>query len=51
MLHDDDDPSDDLVAAAGDRRLLEAWTELGLSTFDPNSTPSTEDRSDPPADA
>jgi predicted nucleic acid-binding protein len=26
----------DLVAAAGDRRLLAAWSALGIVTFDPN---------------
>ena len=25
----------DLVAASSDRRLLEAWSELGVATFDP----------------
>jgi predicted nucleic acid-binding protein len=25
----------DVVAASSDRRLLEAWSELGLATFDP----------------
>lgn len=29
--------SDDLVAATGDQRLLRAWADLGLSTFDPNA--------------
>jgi uncharacterized protein len=28
--------SDDLVAASGDQRLLAAWAELGLATYDPN---------------
>ena len=27
----------DVVAAAGDRRLLDAWRRLGLATFDSNS--------------
>lgn len=27
---------DDLVAATGDRRLLRAWAELGIATFDPH---------------
>ncbi len=27
----------DLVAAAGDRQLLAAWTKLGLATFDTNA--------------
>jgi uncharacterized protein len=27
---------EDLVAASGDRRLLEAWSERGLSTYDTN---------------
>lgn len=31
----------DLVAATGDRRLLQAWTELGLATFDPHDPPNT----------
>jgi hypothetical protein len=25
------------VAAAGDQRLLDAWTELGIVTFDTNA--------------
>jgi hypothetical protein len=29
---------DQLVAAAGDRRLLEAWSVLGIDTFDTNRT-------------
>jgi predicted nucleic acid-binding protein len=28
--------SDDLVAASADQRLLAAWIELGLATYDPN---------------
>ncbi len=28
---------DDLVAASGDRRLLAAWHELGITTFDVNA--------------
>lgn len=28
-----------VVAAAGDRRLLSAWAELGMDTFDPNAMP------------
>jgi uncharacterized protein len=28
---------EDLVAASGDRRLLEAWSERGLSTYDTNA--------------
>jgi predicted nucleic acid-binding protein len=28
----------DLVAAAGDRRLLAAWSALGIATFDPNAS-------------
>jgi hypothetical protein len=28
----------DVVAAAGDQRLLDAWTELGIATFDTNAT-------------
>jgi predicted nucleic acid-binding protein len=28
---------DDLVAASGDRRLLKAWSERGLSTYDTNA--------------
>ena len=28
---------DDLVAASGDRRLLNAWSERGLSTYDTNA--------------
>ncbi|WP_433294415.1 type II toxin-antitoxin system VapC family toxin [Pseudonocardia sp. CA-142604] len=28
---------EDLVAASGDRRLLEAWGERGLSTYDTNA--------------
>ena len=31
----------DLVAAAGDRRLLDAWAELGVATFDTNA-PATD---------
>ena len=31
----------DLAAAAGDRRLLDAWAELGLATFDTNA-PATD---------
>ncbi len=31
----------DLVAATGDRRLLNAWTELGLATYDPQAPPNT----------
>lgn len=31
----------DVVAATGDRRLLHAWTELGLATYDPNDPPNT----------
>jgi uncharacterized protein len=27
---------DEVVAASGDRRLLEAWSQLGLNTFDAN---------------
>ena len=27
----------DLVAASGDRRLLAAWRELGIATFDPTA--------------
>jgi predicted nucleic acid-binding protein len=27
---------EDMVAASGDRRLLEAWSERGLSTYDTN---------------
>lgn len=30
------DAKDQVVAASGDRRLLEAWSELGLNTFDAN---------------
>lgn len=26
----------DVVAATGDRRLIEAWRKLGVATFDPN---------------
>lgn len=29
---------DDLVAATADHRLLAAWAELGVATFDPNQT-------------
>jgi uncharacterized protein len=29
---------EDIVAAAGDQRLLGAWTELGIATFDINAT-------------
>jgi len=29
---------DDLVAATGDARLLQAWAELGIATYDPNRT-------------
>lgn len=29
----------DLVAASGDARLLAAWSELGIATFDPNARP------------
>ncbi len=29
---------DDLVAAAGDRGLLTAWSKLGLATYDTNAT-------------
>jgi hypothetical protein len=28
---------EDVVAAAGDQRLLDAWTELGIATFDTNA--------------
>jgi predicted nucleic acid-binding protein len=28
---------EDMVAASGDRRLLEAWSERGLSTYDTNA--------------
>lgn len=28
----------DLVAASGDRKLLAAWADLGIATFDPNRT-------------
>ena len=28
-----------VVAAAGDHRLLSAWAELGMLTFDPNAEP------------
>jgi predicted nucleic acid-binding protein len=28
---------EDLVAASGDRRLLDAWSERGLSTYDTNA--------------
>lgn len=31
---------DDLVAVAGDRRLLDAWAALGLDTFDVNTETS-----------
>lgn len=27
---------EDLVAATGDRKLVAAWSTLGISTFDPN---------------
>lgn len=30
---------DDVVAASGDRRLLAAWSELGMATFDSNAQP------------
>ncbi|MFC4942471.1 type II toxin-antitoxin system VapC family toxin [Pseudonocardia sp. GCM10023141] len=30
---------DDLVAAAGDRRLLAAWRALGIATYDVNAGP------------
>ncbi len=29
---------DDLVAAAGDRELLSAWSKLGLATYDTNAS-------------
>lgn len=29
---------DELVAATGDRKLLLAWSELGIATFDPNQS-------------
>lgn len=29
---------DNVVAVSGDRRLLAAWTELGIATFDTNQT-------------
>jgi hypothetical protein len=29
---------EDVVAATGDQRLLAAWTELGIATFDTNAT-------------
>ncbi|WP_152366150.1 type II toxin-antitoxin system VapC family toxin [Microlunatus speluncae] len=29
----------DVVAAAGDGKLISAWRELGLMTFDPNAQP------------
>jgi hypothetical protein len=29
---------DELVAAAGDRELLSAWSELGLASYDTNAT-------------
>jgi uncharacterized protein len=28
----------DLVAASGDRKLLAAWSGLGIATYDPNRT-------------
>lgn len=28
--------ADDVVAASGDRKLLDAWSDLGIATFDPN---------------
>ncbi|MEV6772835.1 type II toxin-antitoxin system VapC family toxin [Nocardia sp. NPDC051030] len=31
----------DLVAASGDKRLLEAWRRLGVATFDTNAPEST----------
>lgn len=31
---------DDVVAASGDHRLLDAWTELGMTTFDSNGAPT-----------
>lgn len=31
--------ADDVVAAAGDRRLLDAWAALGLATCDTNERP------------
>lgn len=35
----------DLVAAAGDAQLLDAWHRLGISTFDPNATTAANDDS------
>lgn len=32
-------PDEDLVAASGDARLLAAWAELGVATFDSNPSP------------
>jgi uncharacterized protein len=29
----------DLVAASGDRKLLSAWSGLGIATYDPNQLP------------
>lgn len=38
---------EDLVVASGDQRLLAAWTELGMATFDTNQVPmSTADASE-----
>lgn len=34
---------EELVAASGDRRLLAAWAELGLATFDSNAHPEPGD--------
>jgi len=30
--------ADDMVAASGDRRLLDAWRELGIATYDINAS-------------
>jgi predicted nucleic acid-binding protein len=38
---------DDLVAAAGDRRLLDAWSALGIAVFDTNA-PETPDQRESP---
>lgn len=35
---------DDLVAASGDQRLIGAWAELGMATFDPNEPAADTDQ-------